>query len=334
MGTKALRHIQLGAETVEGTAVAATTIWHGPGTMEDLSEVVFVNEDVGYVSKSDAAYSPKKGARFTFEETGCTFEQLPYLLAASVESVVTGAADGAGTSKIYQYDFNTTSVQAIKTYTLEGGDDAESEEAEGAFVESFVINGRGGDTWMMSANWLGRQVTTSTKTGALSIPVVEYAIFGKTKLYLDAIGGTIGTTQLTGTFLGFELRVTTGHAFKYSGDGNLYPTIRYFNGDSYSVELDITFEHDATGVARKVDWRALTPRLLRIQCEGAAVGTPGTTYTYKTIRIDCAAKVEKVDPIGNQEGNDILVVKYRSRYNPTAAKHMQIIVVNELVSLP
>ena len=334
MGTKALRHVQLGPESTEGTAVAATTIWHGPGMPKDDQNVVFVDEDVGIVSKSDATYIDRLRASMPFEAVGATFEQLPYLLAASIEGVVTGAADGPGSGKIYQYDFNTTTIQAIKTYTLEGGDDQENEEINGAFVESLELAGRGGEAWLMSALWRGRTIVPSTKTPALSIPTVEYILFGNSKLYVDAIGGTIGTTQLVGTFLGASLRVVSGHAFKDSGDGNLFPTIRYFNGDSYSVEMDITFEHDAIGVARKADWRAQTPRLIRIQNEGSALATPGTLFSKKTLRIDCAAKVSVVDPVGDQSGNDILVVHYRSRYNQTAARHMQITAVNELASLP
>jgi len=41
-GIKALRKIQLGKETVAGTIVAATDIWRGMGTLQNLAELVII----------------------------------------------------------------------------------------------------------------------------------------------------------------------------------------------------------------------------------------------------------------------------------------------------
>ena len=49
-GVKALRKVQLGLESTKGTAVAATALWRGTGTIEDKREVVFPDEDIGYLS--------------------------------------------------------------------------------------------------------------------------------------------------------------------------------------------------------------------------------------------------------------------------------------------
>jgi len=334
MGNKGLRRIQLGREVTEGTSVAATALWRGLGVLEDRREVVWVDEDVGYVSGLDRTYTPKHLSALAMESVPATFEQLPYIPSASIENIVTGAADGVGSGKIYQYDFNTTSVQAIQPYTLEGGDDQEAEEMEGSFVESFELGGAGGEAVMMSALWMGRRVVLAAFTAQPATPTVEDILFGNTKLYIDAIGGTIGTTQIVGSFLSWSLRVNSGFKFKYSGDGNLFPSIRYLDKAAYLVEFDALFEHDASGVARKVDWRAETARLVRVQNEGSTLATPGTLYSKKTMRFDCAAKVSVVGALSEQEGNDTLLVTFRSRYNVTAARHAQLTVVNEVASLP
>ena len=52
--------------------------------MEDQREVVFVEEDVGYISGLDRTNTPKYLAAIEFEEIPATFEQLPYILAAGV----------------------------------------------------------------------------------------------------------------------------------------------------------------------------------------------------------------------------------------------------------
>lgn len=331
-GIRSLRKIQLGVETTPGTAVAATTIWRGKGTLEDKREVVFPEEDIGLISGADRQYTAKLLGGLEMESVPATFEQLPYILAAGVKNVVTGTADGSGSGKIYTYTFSTTTPNDIKTYTIEGGDNQAAEKMEYAFVESFRLSGKAGEALMMSASWLGRQITSSSFTSSLSLPTVEEILFSKGKLYIDAIGGTIGTTLQSNTFLGMELSVKTGFVPVFTGEGNLYFTFHKLTEPE--VTVDITFEHDSVGTARKTDWGAGTARLVRMNFEGSSLTTGGTTYQKKTLRIDFAAKVEKVSKLDEQDGNDILKVTFRPRYNATAAKFAEIVVVNELASLP
>ena len=335
MGNKGLRKLQLGDETSEGTAVAASALWRGEAAgLQDDQNLVFVEEDVGYLPGTDRTYIDRLSGTYNMPVAPLTFQQLPYILSAGIENIIAGVQDGAGTGYVYQYDFPTTAINSITPYTLEAGDDLQAEEMNGSFVESFELSAAGGEAWMMSAVWRGRTVTNTTFTGSIAIPAVNTALFGKTSLYIDAIGGTIGTTQIAGTFLGCTIRCNTGWKFKYAGDGYLHPTIRYFDKSAYLVEMTAVFEHDSEGVARKTAWRAETPNLVRVRCVGPALGTP-SAYTTEIFQLDCAAKVASVPELGDQNGNDILEITMRSRYNVTAARHAQIIcVANALTALP
>ena len=84
-GIKKLRKIQLGKETTAGTAVDATTVWRGMGTIEDGLEKVFVDEDIGYKSGVDRTYIPKVEARLDLDEIPATYEQILHILEAAVE---------------------------------------------------------------------------------------------------------------------------------------------------------------------------------------------------------------------------------------------------------
>jgi hypothetical protein len=311
--------------------VAATTLWRGSGTIDDQREVKFSEEDIGYVSGLDRTYVPKVLAALSLDDVEATFEQLPYILAAGVKNVVSGAADGTGSDKVYAYPFPTTSVNSIKTYTLEGGDNQQEEEVEYAFVEAFKLSGKPGEAVMMSADWRGRQVTASTKTGALAVPTVEEILFSKGKLYIDAVGGTLGTTQKSNTFLGMDLSVKTGWIPVFTADGNLY--FSFHKSTMPEVTLDITFEHDGTATAEKANWRNQTARQIRLDFDGSAVTTPGTDFSTKKLRIDLAGKWEKFEKLDENDGNDIVKGTFRVRYNATAALFAEIKVVNELASL-
>lgn len=330
-GIKALRKIQLGREATAGTAVAATTIWRGMGTIEDTLETVFVEEDIGYLGGVDRAYVPKLGASLSLGSTPATYEQLPHILEMAILAE-TATQDGAGTDYIYDYVEATTALPTLKTYTIEGGDNIQAEEMEYVFCESFTLSGKAGEASMMAAELRGRQVATTTFTGALALPTVEEILTSKGKFYIDAVGGTIGTTQKSNTLLDYTLNWATGIKAVHTVDGQLYFALT--KKTAPEITLDLTFEHDATSVAEIAAWRAGTARQIRLQFEGSAIATPGTTYSVKTFNIDLAGKWDSFSAIGDQDGNDIVTGTFRARYNATAALFAELLVVNELDALP
>ena len=330
-GSKKLRKIQMGRESTSGDAVVATTIWRGLGMAADMRKVEFAEEDVGYLSGVDRTYTPQLLAGLAMESVPATFEQLPHLLEAGIKTA-TPTSDGSGTGRIYAYAFPTTAKNTIKTYTLEAGDDQAAEEMEYCYVESFKLSGKGGDALMMSAEWRGRQLSTTSFTTGLSLVVVEEILFSKGTLAIDAVSGSIGATVKSSTLLAADLDVKTGWTHVFTGDGQLYFT--FAKSTEPEVTLDITFEHDATGVAEKAIWRAQTPRLIRLKFQGTALSSAGTTYTYKTLIVDLAGKWESFDKIGEQDGNDVIKAKFRARYNTTGALFASMTIVNELASVP
>lgn len=333
MGVKALRKIQIGKETTAGTAVAATTIWRGMGTIEDQREIRRIDEDVGVLQRTNRSATPKLLAGLAMDAVPATFEQLPYILEAGVKHVNTGAADGSGSGKIYAYTMPVASANTLTYYTLEGGDDQQAEEIEYGHVQSFVIGGEGADLVTMAAQWVGRQVSKCSFTGAQSIPTVEEILFGKGSVYIDNAAG-MGDTQKSGTILGFELNVAnTGIRQKWPADG-LGTYFSFVVTTPAEATLQLTFEHDGTAVAEKDAMIAETPRAIRLSFDGATLGTAGTTYTYKTLQIDAWGKWDPFSKIDERDGNDIVTGTLQLAYDETDAKMLEITVVNELASLP
>lgn len=330
MGIRALRRIQLGRETTAGTAVAATTIWRGLGVLDDQRETVFPDEHVGILMPVDRSYVPKLAGEIELESVPASFEQILHVLEAGVKTV-TPAQDSAGSGYVYTYPFPTTAQNAVKTYTIEGGDDEQAEEMEYAFVTEFTLEGNAGEAVMLTSTWTGRQVANTTFTSPLSLPIVEETLFQKGKLYIDDVDGTAGTTQAANTFLSFSLSVKTGQQAVFTGDGNLYFSFR--KQVAPEIMLDVTFEHDSVAVAEKAAHRNQTPRLIRLLFEGSTLTTAGD-YTNKSLIIDLPGKWQSFDPIGEQDGNDILKGTFKVSYDPTYGASGQIIVVNELSSVP
>ena len=328
-GVKSLRKIQLGRETTAGTAVEATAIWRGLGTIEDTRSVVYDEEDVGLFAGTTRNHTEKYGAALSM--TGAaTFEQLPYILEAGLDAVNTGSVDTGGSGYIYKYVVNSAATEPA-TYTIEGGDNKGAEEMEYSYVESFTLTAEPSTAMQVSANWVGRQVSTSSFTGSLSLVEVEDILSSKGQLWIDTT--TIGTTTASQTLMGATLNWNTGLLAKYTIDsGEL--TYSWVQPTRPSGTLELTYEHNDTAIAEKAAWRAGTPRLFRLLWQGSALSSAGDTYTYKTLQVDCAGRYEKFSAIADRDGNDIVTATARIGYEEDADLALEITVVNETEALP
>jgi hypothetical protein len=331
-GIRALRRLQFGKEATAGTAVPATTRWRGTGTLQDDRAIKFVPEDVGIIPGTNRTYTRVLGASLLLEAVEATYEQLPHILEMGVKAVTTGSADGSGSGKIYSYTFPTTAVPTLKTYTIEGGDNQEVEEMEYCHVTDFTLTGGETEGWTMGANIQGRQITVSSFTTTATLPSVETIVFGKTKFYYDAIGGSFGGTLKSNTLLNAQFTYSTGIRRKFTADGNLY--FSFTQPTMPTASLRLTFEHDATGAAAKVDWRAETPKKIRLITTGSSFTTAGSSYSTKTMIIDLCGKWLSFGKIGDRNGNDLIEGEFVGHYDETAADFGKIVIVNTLTALP
>lgn len=328
MGVKTLRKLQYATEGTKGTIQAATTVWGGTGTIEDLIDVKLADEDVGLMMGRGRTYVASKGAKLT-TEAEATFEQLPAIFDSGVKTVA-GVADGGGSGYAYTYALPTTSANTIKTRTWEGGDDAGAEVMEYCFVTDFKLTGKYNEALMLSADWVGRQVAVQAFTGSVAIPTLDVIPFNTGILYIDATSTFPATTAKSNTLLSVEFGGKTGFVPYPAASGALY-----FNAEKQvkpELELKIVFEHDATSVAEKAAWRAQTKRAIRLKWTGTALGT-GATYDYKTLILDLVGVWTKFDKIGEQNGDDIVAGTLSCSYDSVEPTAGQFIVVNELSAL-
>jgi hypothetical protein len=331
-GRRSLRKIQLGRESTAGTEVNATDKWRGIGTILDNRRIDRVNEDIGIIGGTTRTNQPMKGGSLAMSQSPATFEQFLHILEASVKTT-SPSQDGAGTDYIYTYAVPTTSGNTIKTYTIEGGDDAGEEQMLYSFVKDWTLEGSGRNGWNLSANWQGRSVEPGTFTSLSTLLAVNSMNFGMSKLYIDAIGGTIGTTVQANTLRGATIKYTSGIEAKDTADGRL--DFSFAQGTDYVLTVNLEFEHDSISIAEKVKWRAETASLFRIKVEGTvAFATPGTIYSVPTLLLNLPGKWSNFEKIGEANGNDIVRGTFFSAYDTTAAVAASFVDVVELAAVP
>ncbi len=319
----------LGRETVFGTGVAATTLWRGPFSMiEDASEVVTVDENVGLLVQAERTYFTKHMGRLAMPSTELTFEQVGHILEAGVKTVSPTGTNPYTRAYAYPTD---NSVPTPKSYTIETYNnlaDVDALEMNGALVEEFTFEGNAREAWKMSSTWFGRRPVTTTPTSLSTLVTVEEALIPKTLLYIDATGGTVGTTQKSGVFMGAQVRVKTGLIPLPVGDGNLYHST--YKWTKPEITFTITMELEKDGAASMVSTERTaftnrTVRLFKLKCTGSG---------SKEFSVSFAGVYDSVGDYTNSDGNTTVQLSGHAVYSSADTLFWSTTVVNTIATLP
>lgn len=288
---------QLGRESTAGTAVAATTIWRGPFSMiEDARERTIVEEQIGNFVSNERSYDSLISARWSQPATPLTYEQVCHILEAGVKTA-TPTGTGAVKTRVYNYPFSGTTVNTIRTYTIETGSAtvaSDQYEMEMAFVEDFEFAGAFGEAWTMQSNWLGRQMTQASFTTALTAPTVNDCLFNHTRLFIDASGGGIGTTEKAGVLTAANINVRTGLMQVPVGDGQLYSLDYKWTQPEITFSITMELEDSSIVAVERGIYRSNGTRLIRLRAAPTAA---------LQFQIDMAAKYDSISDYENSDGN-------------------------------
>lgn len=334
MSTTKFRKIQLGREETAGTAVVASTIWGGPAAfITDPVARSMVDENIGVAGQTDRGFFSHKEATIQFAETELTFEQVLHVFEAGIETDAAAANGGTTTAYIYEYEFPLSSDNTLKTYTIEAGNEQEQYECEYAFVEEITITGAPNQPLRFTHRWRARQKTACDFTADKTRPAQEVVLFNTGKIYIDASGGTLGSTQKSGTWRGFELTIDTGWRAVFTGSGVAYFYSIKNVGPAMTGSLKL--EYDAIGEAMEDAFAAGTTQLLRMDFPGSALTGTGGTHATKLLRIDSAVQYTEHGGIDSaDDGNDEISLSWASVWGNAGLTSPKITVVNLLATVP
>lgn len=331
-GIKQLRQIQLGKEATAGTATTATTRWRGLGAFEDNREVTFPEEYIGIIGGGDRSYIAKSSGSFKMDDTDATFEQVPHLLIASIANTTAGVVQGTSSGYLYTYTIPTTTAPTIQTYTIRAGDDLQAEIMKYSFVKSFSLKGQAGEALMMSAEWVGRTISTGAYSTSVSVPDVETILSNKATLLIDPVSGTYGAGTLVtdpntmiACEINFEDTIMPKWVMRPHGDDSASFAFHY--AGNRKISGSVTFEHNTDATTEKEAFRNQTPRLLRFHFYGSGLTTAGALYTTKVLIVDLPIKYESFDSLDDIDGNSIIKANWVSRYNATVGNAGKVLVV-------
>jgi len=332
--SKKLRRVQIGRQAAVDTEVDATYKWPGTGTILDNIDVQQIDQDVGIAGGTTEVNIPMKGGGLALGPDTAAFEMMLHLCEMSIKTV-SGVIDGTGNDPyIYTYPFPTTAGNSIKQYTVEGGDDTQEEQFLNVFCSDWTLAGSARNPYQLSANLTGGTVAPGTFTSDPGLGLRNNMNFGMTKVYLDAVGGAIGTTQKSNTVHSLNFKYTSSQKAKETADGRLDFSFVQDTLD-YSAILQVEFEHDSIATAEKAFYRAGTPRLLQVKVEGStAFANPGSTYSVPTMLLNLPGVWMNFSKIGERNGNDVVTGTFESHYDSTAAIAGSVVLAVALDAVP
>lgn len=309
MGELVLRRIQAGIETTRGTAVAATKKIYGTLVPSRAQARRFPAEDRGSFTDKFRGNPKLIEAGFALSHD-MLFEDAP-LYAACYLNGAAASVGGAATGWLWNIppDVNT---DGLKTLTIEAGDETIAwQGAFGTLDTSDWTLGLDDAITVATAGfvkeWLPQQPSNPNNTqgsssytapgipstftgftGALSERVVESVMGWQSRLYLDAAGGTPGTTQLVGRFISAAFGVHNQNRRKYFGDGSA--VFSKLGRGRRQIHCQITFE--AIDTAQYQLFYNNSASVARIQ----AIGSPitGTTYGVTSGAMSAGATVTSI----------------------------------------
>lgn len=320
---------QMGQEVTPGTAVTPTSLWRGPfGGFGDDRTRESIQEDIGIMAPAERTYDGFLAVSVPMPETGMTFEQFPHILQGSLGKVLPTGSNPY--TWLYRVPTDGTSP-ILQPYTLVLGNRLASSDVRVlpyCFVADWEAKGEAGKNWTISANWKGARYTAGT-FATIALPTVEDVVFAKTKLYIDAAGGTIGTTQKLGVLLGASIKYTSGIEMVPVGDGNLYAVAHKIGKPSVSISLKLEVEQ-AAGVSIVAQERAFhdsnTPRLIRLDAGGSG---------SKKMIFDLAALYDNFGKYEKQGEQDTAVtIDGHCDYNSAADLFFAATIINTLSAIP
>ena len=326
MGIKALQEFQIGKETTWGTPVAPTAKLMGVDidgvTLQAINEVERLRDLRGSLAPAFLVVQKRIGATGRLPFSAVTYEDFPYILD-SLFGVATPGGAGPFT-RDYSAPLATQITPRYNTFVY--GDGTDVYGMEGGLVSRVVVSGEEGGPWKAECDLIGEKVATD-ELESLSDRTVAVVMGDHTKLYIDAVGGTIGATEIASTAFSFSLTVTPSRQLKRHL-GNLYPAVGY--DLPWDAELSLSLEFTAT---TKAYLDSVIASSLQHQVRIAA--TTGAGAAAKELRFDLAGVIREPPVIfTDREGLCTLDLVYDAIYNSTLANYLKAYSENGVAALP
>lgn len=253
--------IQIGKETTPGTSVAATRKMYFENVSMDRKREARLHEfATGTPDQARAQTLGAVEAMGSFE-MALSSDEIVEIALITIQGGVTPTTPGGATlSRLWTFK---PGVADLDSASIERDDGARVRTLAGARGNSLRFQGRVGGDNRVSVELFGTDYVTDTLTGALASRTPTFIEGWETKAYIEAFGGTPGTTPLAG-LLNWNIQIQRNLGRVYTANNTLGAN-RVAPG---KINVSGSFLVDAQDAAAQqllTDWDAETYRMLRLE---------------------------------------------------------------------
>lgn len=204
--------------------------------------------------------------------------------------------------------------------TIEWDDGARGWEAAGCHLDELTIAGSVSGENEVSGTIFARSVVQATVTAALGERVPVFIEGWQTRLFVDAFGGTPGTTVMAGTLISWDVAFRNNLGRKYFAD-NLNASGAVTVGE-LEIECTLVFEASpAAALTEFQNWDAATKRLIRLEFQDETRFIEGAFRPFVTV--DIPGGWTAVDLGGDDEGTRSYELGFNYVYDSVLAAGIQ-----------
>lgn len=331
-GLYPLRKLQLGFEGTAGTLVAATKKLVGESSYTPNIKRIFEEYPRGVRAPVSGGFSVMKGS--TIEHEGpITYEEILYPLLSGIVNDAAPLGSGPYTWEITPVLTGQASIKTITAeFDIDDGSSLQYQKEAGYFhCTEFEIDIQPNEDAKIKWTMEGRAEQTSTMTADLA------AITGRTvvpsnlfALYIDASGGTIGTTQKVQTLRAVKIKVTTGVKGDFTLDGRTDLDFVGLQSQMLKGEVELTLEHNANAATEIGIWRTDGGvRLVRLKADNGLA-----TTANRQVIFDMGVMYTDDPEFDEEDGIEIVTLKGGLEYDSGLATAFLAKVINGLAAQP
>lgn len=319
------QNIQIGVETVRGTAVAATKRLQALGIEPSVSVETSQFRPIG--SKFNALSTlGKEWVEASLTGRG-TFTEIIYPLSSVMNTAVT-SNPVPGTTQ-WTFSPSTRADDNPKTFTIEHGSGVRADRFSYGIVTEFGMS-FSRDEIGITGSMMGRAIEdaiTMTSAGITAVPLVPI-LPTQVSVYMDDVFGDLGTTKMTRMISGeFSLGSRFGPVWVLDAAN---PSFVNHIETEPDLSCTLLMQADSQGMGLLQSLREGETKFLRIEAIGAEIGATGEPYRFT---LDLAMKVSDTGGFSDADGVYAIEFSGIGVHDDPWGKAVEINVVNELTAL-
>jgi hypothetical protein len=226
---------------------------------------------------------------------------------------------------------SSTAGATVDTATWEFFDGYRNWQARGVLVDTLALSGVISADTKLAATLFGQEMTPNTATSPPAERLPDFIEGWEAQLFIDAYGGTPGTTNIPGTMINWDTSIKNQATRKYFAD-NTTAAGAVILGE-LGIQSTFMLEGNASALAEYNFRDSATKRLIRVQLGNNRAVAGGQNGATKKVMIDLPGAWTAIDLTPEDAGTKTFKFTQDYTYDVVNSFGVQVTAINSRSAL-